>query len=338
MFTIDDIQIFITTHNRSAYLKASIESVLAQTAGVRCITVLDNESTDDTEAVVASYAHRGVGYVRTTGWQGNFKKAQALAEAPYVLLFHDDDLLNPAYLETVLHYLNHCDNVSLIAGGSVASERPESVPFQPIRSAYLCPSVAHFALSVFMGLNNSYPSTLYKTANFKTTPFRYDTYGKIADRVFVYDCVQEGQVLLLDEHAMHYRLHSGQDINAGASGPFVGQFVNLIAYYAAVIAAADSQRLRFLFECSLLTYLCSSYGWMRWEHAHTSFLGYFEKVAERGILPKRPPCLLPISTSKLSRWFYKNLRSYLKRAYQKSLRFRPSRQAEHKEFPSHDAV
>ena len=49
MVTIDVIQIFIMTHNRANLLGDSIRSIFNQTAGVKSITVLDNESTDDTE-------------------------------------------------------------------------------------------------------------------------------------------------------------------------------------------------------------------------------------------------------------------------------------------------
>ena len=47
-YTVDDIDIYIMTHNRADYLMLSIESLLNQSAGVSKITVLDNESTDNT--------------------------------------------------------------------------------------------------------------------------------------------------------------------------------------------------------------------------------------------------------------------------------------------------
>ena len=114
MITLQDIQIFITTHNRADYFKASIESVLAQTAGVPQLTVLDNESTDATEVVVGSFASRGVQYVKTQGFLGNFNRARTLASQRYVMLFHDDDLLHPQHFEMALQQLNQYKNTSLI--------------------------------------------------------------------------------------------------------------------------------------------------------------------------------------------------------------------------------
>ena len=53
MYTIDDIAVFIATHNRSEYLKQTMDSFIVQSVQPNKITVLDNESVDDTEQVVA---------------------------------------------------------------------------------------------------------------------------------------------------------------------------------------------------------------------------------------------------------------------------------------------
>ena len=46
MYTVNDIQFFIQTHNRENLLPESINSLLCQSAGIKEITVLDNESTE----------------------------------------------------------------------------------------------------------------------------------------------------------------------------------------------------------------------------------------------------------------------------------------------------
>ena len=106
MVLIDDIQIFLMTHNRADLISESLESLLSQTAGVKEITVLDNESADNTEAVVSSFFQRGVKYQKTVGFLGNFNFAHENASKKYVMLFHDDDILHPEYLEKVLEILN----------------------------------------------------------------------------------------------------------------------------------------------------------------------------------------------------------------------------------------
>ena len=112
MFTIDDIEIFITTHNRVDFLKDSILSLQNQTVKPLLITILDNESRDGTQQLVQSMT--GVKYVKTFGFLGNFNKAREIVSKKYCMLFHDDDLLHPQYLEFALNALNTYPNVSLI--------------------------------------------------------------------------------------------------------------------------------------------------------------------------------------------------------------------------------
>lgn len=130
MYTIDDIQIFVTTHNRASLLKETLQSILAQTVSIQNITVLDNESTDNTAEIVLQLKDKGVRYVHTTGFLGNFKKAQELVSRPYCMLFHDDDLLHPTYLENALKALNSYPNIALITTTQSAFAN-NSVPQMP---------------------------------------------------------------------------------------------------------------------------------------------------------------------------------------------------------------
>ena len=74
MYTIDDIQIFVTTHNRASLLKETLQSILAQTVSIQNITVLDNESTDNTAEIVLQLKDKGVRYIHTTGFLVILKK------------------------------------------------------------------------------------------------------------------------------------------------------------------------------------------------------------------------------------------------------------------------
>ena len=105
MYTVNDIQFFIQTHNRAELLTESIKTLLGQSAGIKEITVLDNESTDNTEDAVKQFADKGVKYVKTFGLCGNYRKARELVNKPYCMIFHDDDLLHPDYIKLALEIL-----------------------------------------------------------------------------------------------------------------------------------------------------------------------------------------------------------------------------------------
>lgn len=119
MYTIDDIDVYVITHNRERFIGQTLDSLINQTVKVAHLTVLDNESTDNTDKIVKKYQKYGVKYLKTYGHYGNFFKAQELTvknDTKFVMTFHDDDLLHPQFFEKVLLAINNYKNkISFIA-------------------------------------------------------------------------------------------------------------------------------------------------------------------------------------------------------------------------------
>ncbi|MDZ8135532.1 MAG: glycosyltransferase family A protein [Nostoc sp. DedQUE04] len=113
------VSIVIPTYNRSELLKTSLQSALAQDYPDFQVLVLDNASSDDTEAVVCSFADSRITYIRNEtniGMFRNWQRAIEVNSSPYLALLSDDDILLPNFIhESVLALDNHPD-----AGFSVA--------------------------------------------------------------------------------------------------------------------------------------------------------------------------------------------------------------------------
>ena len=95
------VSVYIPTRNRAAYLRQSIESVLAQTYADFRLVVSDNASTDETADVVASFRDERLRYDRLPediGLLGNFNRCLDDADTEYVLELADDEILYPAHL------------------------------------------------------------------------------------------------------------------------------------------------------------------------------------------------------------------------------------------------
>ncbi len=105
------VTIAIPTYNRSELLKTSLQSVLAQDYSDFQVVVLDNASTDDTEAVVRSFADSRITYIRNETNIGIFRNWQRTVEvnsSPYLSILSDDDILLPNFIrESVLALDNH---------------------------------------------------------------------------------------------------------------------------------------------------------------------------------------------------------------------------------------
>jgi len=110
------LSICIATFNRVAFLKETLEHLMAQVTSACEIVVSDNASTDDTAAVMAELAKRcaAVRYVRqptNVGLDRNFDHAVEHARGEYCWLFSDDDLPRPGAVARVLATLDRSVSV-----------------------------------------------------------------------------------------------------------------------------------------------------------------------------------------------------------------------------------
>jgi glycosyltransferase involved in cell wall biosynthesis len=102
-FTMPDeplVSICIPTYNRAGMIGRAIESALGQTYKNIEVIVVDNASSDNTAAVVASYEDESLTYVkneRNLGLFGNFNRCIELATGKYLHILHSDDYIDPNF-------------------------------------------------------------------------------------------------------------------------------------------------------------------------------------------------------------------------------------------------
>ena len=184
----------------------SIESLLNQSAGVSKITVLDNESTDNTLSAVERFSSRGVRYIRTKGFLGNFKKAQEIASGKYVMLFHDDDILHPLYLELALQVLNEKDDISLITTRYTEffDDDFPGMPESIVSDYYYFEKQKDFASHMYFLERIPYATALYRTVDFKETAIEYEKFNKFNDWPFLVKMSGYGNTVLFDDPSLFY--------------------------------------------------------------------------------------------------------------------------------------
>lgn len=125
------VSVLISTFNRASLLGAAIESVLAQTYKHIEIIVVNDGSTDETDAVCASYGDR-IRYVRQDNYGLGFARERALklASGEIFAWLDDDDRWVPDKLERVVTFLGanpetpwlHSDAVEVDARGRVINQ------------------------------------------------------------------------------------------------------------------------------------------------------------------------------------------------------------------------
>ncbi len=304
----EDIEIFILTYNRSEMLEQTIISILNQTTQGFNITVLDNGSTDNTPEITKKYninTHRNE---TNLGQEANFLTAQKLASKKWVMLFHDDDLMHPRYIEEALIHLNTHPNTVLLGSGYVAEYEPTNTNWNYItNNNYHCHNSSDFALMLFLDHPYHFASSIYKTELFKKYSFRYDIYGKICDRPFLLDIASNGEVGVLDSNFIKYRVHPGQDSLTPSTGPYLINWLALHENYHKFITKDCTCFKYLLYNIRALDFLRAGYDWLKNEHSTTSKKLFIKMAKDRDIIPLGAFAYTFCLNNKISRGLFRKI-------------------------------
>lgn len=101
------VSVCIPTYNGSEYLRACLDSVMAQTMTDFEVLVVDDTSSDNSVAIVEEYAAadlkvRVVKNERNLGLVGNWNRCVELARGEWIKFVFQDDLIEPDCLEKML--------------------------------------------------------------------------------------------------------------------------------------------------------------------------------------------------------------------------------------------
>jgi FkbM family methyltransferase len=113
------ISVNIPLYNREAYIKACLESVLAQSFTDFEVVVLDDASTDASASIVKSFRDPRIRYYRNEKNQGisaTRNRLVALSQGEYIAVLDSDDLAEPERLMQQLAAFQKDPSLSLVAG------------------------------------------------------------------------------------------------------------------------------------------------------------------------------------------------------------------------------
>jgi glycosyltransferase involved in cell wall biosynthesis len=115
------VTIAIPTHNRAdSYLPQALQCALNQTYQHLEIIVSDNGSTDHTQSLVTGIGDPRIRYFHheaNIGANNNFNFCFGQASGQHLLLLHDDDLIDPDFVEACMEAINDSSKVGVIRTG-----------------------------------------------------------------------------------------------------------------------------------------------------------------------------------------------------------------------------
>jgi len=106
------------TKDRVKYLPYSIKAILNQTFKNFEFLILDNNSVDETSKYINKIKDDRLVYIKLPDGYSNFEnfyKSVYLSTTKYVLVTHDDDILEKNFLSSQIEFLNKNKNLNLIA-------------------------------------------------------------------------------------------------------------------------------------------------------------------------------------------------------------------------------
>jgi glycosyltransferase involved in cell wall biosynthesis len=216
------LTIYVLTYNRPDYLAQCLDSIRAQRFKDFGILVLDNASDKDYGPVLKQYRDLDLEYVRheqNMGSSGNFKYAWSMpTESPYMMIFHDDDLMHPNLLAEEVALLEADSGLMWVASGSTPFKGtpPPFAEFSQIeKHIFDCPGLADALIR--KGDILTFSSVMYRTwgRNLINLDSLVQRCSIIGDRPLLLELAEAGRCALLYAPLVLYRNHPAQDSRTG---------------------------------------------------------------------------------------------------------------------------
>ena len=271
------LEVIILTYNREVYFEQALRSVCDQTYQDFTVKVLNNGSTDNTEDVFykvkKEYPERKFGYLRLPDNHLDdyyIEQRNKFITADYVIVFHDDDLMHPRYIEHLMDIIPYYPECVLLGAKKKISEHPEDLEWDEPTGRYFIRDVSDMIKMYLKHDTFTFSSLCYKSEILKSTRPRSDLYGNADDFGLEIDIAKHGKVCELQDRFVHYRRHNGQDWRPRS----IQQRINMAKKYADHLLTGDD-------ECK--TVFCK---YIHEIKTHDRVLYYFLVSKYHRVLPK----------------------------------------------------
>jgi len=201
------LTVLMPVYNAEIYLRETIDSVLAQSYSDFIFLIINDGSTDQTEAIVLSYQDSRILYCKNDknlGLVATLNKGIDLVRTEYLARMDADDLWHPAKLEKQLELLDSRPDVGL-CGTSIRK-------FGAFEGDFIFP-VDNNGLKVgfLFYCCMSHPSVVFRMSFLKESGLRYKAdYFPAEDYKLWMDCMERTHIHNILEVLVYYRQHSNQ--------------------------------------------------------------------------------------------------------------------------------
>lgn len=213
------LTIFIQCYNRAAFARQAIESVLRQSNNEFRLVISDNSDNDEMSCLMLSefptleYRRR----VPSLPAISHFNKSISETDTEFLCLFHDDDLMEPGYVDAMLKMIELNPNAVAYACNAAIIDK-ENVPndesFES-RDAYIIignpRALAGRYFSRFPNGFAPFPAYIYRSSVVKNIPLNPQSGGKYSDLTWLLELSKIGPIVWSSDKLIRYRIHASND-------------------------------------------------------------------------------------------------------------------------------
>jgi glycosyltransferase involved in cell wall biosynthesis len=221
---IPHIQLFILCRDRPHTIQECLKSAIEQIIGNFTIEIIvsDNSQTCNVFNIVSqefpqvSLRRR----VPCTDAKTHFNTVLSEVTGEYFILFHDDDVINPEYVKTVVEEFDAHPSAIAIGTNAIIIDASGKVCGKSHSfSKKQIFSTSREFLSSYIPTKREqrgiapFPSYVYRKNAALNKFDEFDECGKYSDVIFLANLIKLGEIVWLPQHLIKYRSHEGNDSN-----------------------------------------------------------------------------------------------------------------------------
>ncbi|MFH1905707.1 MAG: glycosyltransferase [bacterium] len=211
------VSICIPAYNAEKTVVSTLQSIINQTYQNLEVIIVDNDSTDDTSAILQKFRDPRIKIYKNSkniGAEKNWSRCIELANGEYIAIFHANDLYMPDMVEKQVQAFQ--DNPSIGAVFTIANyinDRGEVIGEHKLPVKLKGKGVYYFSEIFISTLRNGNflmcPSAMVKSEIYKElAPFNDEQFGTSADLDMWLRILERHPIAILDERLMKYRISS----------------------------------------------------------------------------------------------------------------------------------
>ena len=213
------LEVVILTRDRCLLLEQCIDSVLSQETSFPVnIIISDNSQSDETlHWLVREHPSIAVRRYHSIPAFEHFKSAISKVSSQYIMLFHDDDILLPGCLQTLVNHLDLNSKLSAVSCNAfIAFENHQTSRkmLRQVKSDIIISTpqmLINRYLEFWEGGIAPFSTYIYRSSAMKPEHIDVSTAGKHSDVTMLLNILKLGSFLWVANPLAVYRVHKGSD-------------------------------------------------------------------------------------------------------------------------------